>query len=85
MELAKQMENRETEVVVSGIVQRADKLNGKALEVNKALERECDRMKLKYIDNCNIDPKLHLNRSGLHLNYEGTLILANNFIREMGY
>ena len=85
MELAKQMESRETEVFVSGIVQRADELNGKALEVNKALERECDRMKLKYIDNSNIDPKLHLNRSGLHLTYEGTVILANNFIREMGY
>ena len=34
MELAKQMESRETEVFVSGIVQRADELNGKALEVN---------------------------------------------------
>ncbi len=85
IELAKQMESRETEVIVSGIVQRADELNGKALEVNRALERECDRMKLKYIDNSNIDPKLHLNRSGLHLNYAGTVILANNFIREMGY
>ena len=42
-------------------------------------------MKLKYIDNFNIDPKFHLNRSGLHLNYEGTVILANNFIMEMGY
>ena len=84
MELAKQMESRKTEVFVSGIVQRADELNGKALEANRALERECDRMKLKYIDNSNVDPKLHLNRSGLHLNYEGTVILANNFIREVG-
>ena len=57
---------------LSRTVKRADKLNGKALEVNKALERECDRMKLKYIDNSNIDPNLHLNRSGLHLTYEGT-------------
>ena len=53
IELAKQMESRETEVFASGIVQRAHKLNGKALEVNRALERECDQMKLKYIYNSN--------------------------------
>ena len=51
MELAKQMESRETEVFVSGIVQGADELNGKALEVKRALERECGRMKLKFIEN----------------------------------
>ena len=85
IELAKAMENKDTEVLVSSIVQRRDKLNGKALEVNKALERECERMRLGFIDNSNIDPESHLNGSGLHLNMEGTIILANNFIRAMGY
>ena len=85
IELAKAMENKDTEVLVSSIVQRRDKFNGKALEVNKALERECERMRLGFIDNSNIDPKSHLNGSGLHLNVEGTIILANNFIRAMGY
>ena len=85
IELAKAMENKDTEVLVSSIVQRRDKFNGKALEVNKALERECERMRLGFIDNSNIDPESHLNGSGLHLNMEGTIILANNFIRAMGY
>ena len=35
--------------------------------------------------NSNIDPTLHLNRSGLHLSYEGTVILANDSMKEMGY
>ena len=85
IELAKAIEDNHTEVLVSGIVQRRDQFNGKALEVNKALERECERMRLGYIDNSNIDPEFHLNGSGLHLNIEGTIILANNFIRAMGY
>ena len=85
IELAKAMESKDTEVLVSSIVQRRDKFNGKALEVNKALERECERMRLGFIDNSNIDPESHLNGSGLHLNMEGTIILANNFIRAMGY
>ena len=85
IELAKAMENKDTEVLVSSIVQRRDKFNGKALEVNKALERECERMRLGFIDNSNIDPESHLNGSGLHLNMERTIILANNFIRAMGY
>ena len=85
IELAKAMESKDTEVLVSSIIQRRDKFNDKALEVNKALERECERMRLGFIDNSNIDPESHLNGSGLHLNMEGTIILANNFIRAMGY
>ena len=85
IELAKAMESKDTEVLISGIVQRRDEFNGKALEVNKALERECERMRLGFIDNSNIDPDLHLNGSGLHLNMEGTIMLANNFIKAMGY
>ena len=85
IELAKAMESKDTEVLVSSIAQRRDKFNGKALEVSKALERECERMRLGFIDNSNIDPESHLNGSGLHLNTEGRIILANNFTRAMGY
>ena len=60
IELAKAMENKDTEVLVSIIVQRRDKFNGKALEVNEALERECERMRLGFIDNSNIDPESKL-------------------------
>lgn len=46
-----------TEVFVSGMAQRANDSNGKALEVNGALEREFDGMQLKYTDNSSVDPK----------------------------
>lgn len=70
---------------VSGIVPRGDRLNEKAMDVNGKLERMCQRRKIPFIDNRNIDPNLHLNGSRLHLNYQGTFFLANNFLRALGY
>ena len=84
-ELAQALNTNVNKVYVSGIVPRGDRLNEKAMEVNEKLQRMCQRRKIQFIDNRNIDPQLHLNGSRLHLNYQGTCCLANNFLRALGY
>ena len=37
-------------------------------------------MDMSFAGNENINPRKHLNRSGLHLNHLGTLILTVNFL-----
>ena len=85
IDLAKTLETGNNTVIVSGLVPRGDFLNGKATEVNKVLKQLCQSKNLKFIDNSNIDPSIHLNRSRLHLNDYGTTLLANNFIFNLGY
>lgn len=71
-------ESENTIVVVSGIVPRGDNLNTKVVEVNEILKRKCDECNIGYIDNSNIDPREHLNKSRLHLNINGTNELEKN-------
>ena len=85
IDVAKTLETGNNTVIVSGLVPRGDFLNGKATEVNKVLKQLCQSKNLKFIDNSNIDPSFHLNRSRLHLNDYGTTLLANNFIFNLGY
>ena len=67
------------------LVRRNDEFNGKAIEVNKFLSRKCSSQNIAFIDNSNIDERCHLNGSGLHLNYGGTCLLANNFLNTIGF
>ena len=83
--LATEMKDEENEILVSGLVSRNDELNGKAIEVNKFLSRKCSFQNITFIDNSNIDERCHLNGSGLHLNYGGTCLLANNFLNTIGF
>ena len=80
MDLASEMKTNINEVMVSGIVQRRDKLNGK--QVNQLLQSSCISKKFHFIDNSNINPEYHLNNSGLHLNTRGTYTLGSNFVSE---
>ena len=48
-------------------------------KINDILRRNADIHKYTYIDNSNITRE-HLARDGLHLNREGTILLANNFL-----
>ena len=84
-ELAGTLETGSNSVMISGLVPRGDSLNGKATEVNKLLKQICISKNLKFIDNSNIDPSIHLNCSRLHLNDRGNTLLANNFIYNLGY
>ena len=80
MELASEMKLSNNEVMVSGIVQRRDKLNEKDKEVNKLLQASCKSKNFYFIDNTNINPDYHLNGSGLHLNTRGTYTLGRNLV-----
>ena len=82
MRLALEMKNDINDVMVSSLTYRADNLNAKAEEVNANLKAECDRYNIFFIDNSNITNK-HLNGSGIHLNFKGTVTLANNFLNSI--
>ena len=85
MDLATNLKSHENEVFVSGIVARGDRWNERVSQVNNVLKAKCNREGLPFIDNSNIQPAHHLNRSNLHLNSEGTRMLANNFLRALGH
>ena len=82
MKLALEMKNDANDVMISSLICRSDdeSLHQKSLEVNKVLLEECNRYSLVYINNNNIDASKHLNRGGLHLNYDGTVVLSKNFL-----
>ncbi len=84
IELAKVLQNGRNAVFVSGLVVRGDRWNTKVCDINCILKRRCQEENLKFIDNSNIN-STHLNRSLLHLNPEGTRVLANNFLHALGY
>ena len=80
--LAKFIKSDGNDVMISSIVERSDnvKLNDKGKQVNILLKKLCASINFIYIDNSNIHSKRHLNGSGLHLNYSGTVTLANNLL-----
>ena len=78
--LCTKLKTDSNDVIVSGIVCRKDRLSSKGLGVNNLLKNKCTHHHLGYIDNGNIGIH-HLNGSGLHLNSQGTVSLANNFLR----
>ena len=80
LNLARSIKLDDNEIVISGIVPRNDALNSKGIAVNNFLKQKLPQNDIAFIDNENINPKMHLNNSGLHLNYHGVAILANNFI-----
>ena len=82
MKLALEIKNDTNDVMISSLIYRLDdeNLHQKSLEVNKVLSEECNRYSLVFINNSNIDASKHLNRGGLHLNYDGTFVLSKNFL-----
>ena len=72
-----------TVVSVSGIVARSDKFASKARDVNKFVQKLCQKRNICFISNNNISPTSHLNKSKLHLNKKGTKMLSRNFIHEI--
>ena len=77
--------SHENEILVSSLVARGDRWNEHVSQVNNILKARCHREGFPFIDNSNIDPAFHLNRSNLHLNSEGTRMLANNFLKALGH
>ena len=83
--LATNLKSHENEILVSSLVARGDGWNEHVSQVNNILKARCHREGLPFIDNSNIDPAYHLNRSNLHLNSEGIRRLANNFLKALGH
>ena len=83
--LAAMMRQPDNEVMISSITSRRDELNQKVSVVNKHLKVLCYNEYIEYIDNFNISRETHLNNSGLHLNFKGTITLSNNFIKNIQY
>lgn len=81
VKLAIKLKSGENNVMISGIIQRKDRLNEKVMAVNKSLAHLCEQRNIGFINNDNINPDLHLNRSRLHLNMKGTSILSRNFLQ----
>ena len=77
-DVAISIRNEKTNVFVSGLTVRNDRLNGKRKNMNSLLKHKCDEEKICFVDNTNIDVGM-LNNSGLHLNERGTTRLFNNF------
>ena len=78
MDLAHSIKNKNINVSVSGLIQRNDFLNEKVLAVNGSLKNVCDSTDIRFIDNGNIRPDIHLNASKLHLNKRGNTIFISN-------
>ena len=81
IKLATSIKSRVNEIIISGIVDRNDQFNTKGNEVNDILKTKCILNNFTFCDNSNILRSYHTNGSGLHLNYRGTVALANNFQR----
>ena len=68
------------DVFISSLMRRAQKrLNDKVIAVNNILKHVCKLNRLGFIDDTNICAE-NLFEDGLHLNDDGKVILANNFI-----
>ena len=78
--LAKSVKTQINDVVVSSLIVRNDRYDEKRKQVNKFLYDKCVENNFFYIDNSNIFARKHLNGSGIHLNYAGTVQLANNIL-----
>ena len=61
-------------ISISGIVLRNNNFNFKATELSKM----CDKVKLLFLSHSNINLKIHLNKSKLHLNRNGYEKLGKN-------
>ena len=71
LNLAGSIKTSKSQVFVSGLVIRKDKLNKKGNEVNALLKNKCGIRQMSFIDNENISLGM-LNKSGIHLNETGT-------------
>ena len=78
MDIAIFIRNEKTNIFVSGITVRNDRLNDIGKSVNSLLKRRCDKEKICFVGNANINVGI-LNNCGLYLNELGATCLVNNF------
>ena len=69
-------------VSISNIIIRNDSFNEKAMEVNGYLKQLCIEKNIFLIDHTKTIHSRNINRSKLHLNKSGSIILSNIFLRQ---
>ena len=79
LEVAASLSNDTNRVIVSGLTRRNDQCGEKVDPLNDLLKSGANSRNIGFIDHSNIDYRYHLNRSNLHLNRKGSLILTQNF------
>ena len=77
--LAKNIKNSGTEVSISALIPREDRLSEKGKKVNKELQEKCTAENFAFILHKNINSKLDLFPDKLHPNKKGQSILKGNF------
>ena len=77
--LAKNIKNSGTEVSISALIPRGDRLSEKGKKVNKVLQEKCTAENFAFILHKNINSKLDLFPDKLRLNKKGQSILKGNF------
>ena len=70
-----------SEVIVSAMLPRRDKLNEKGTVVNEKTKELCLERNICFLEHRNFNPKYHLNGSKLHPNKKGTSISAFTFLQ----
>ena len=80
LEIGDDLKSEGNMVFISSILTRRDDLDEKGKKVNHFLSLHCPNYSLGYIDNNDIITNRHLNKSGLHLNKDGTRLLSENFL-----
>ena len=80
MEQALSLKNENHDVSISNIIIRRDKWKTKAEEVNVNLKDMCMKNNMFYVDHTKSLKQQHLNRSRLHLNSKGNIILGKTFV-----
>ena len=77
--LANNIKNSGTEVSISALIPRGDRLSEKGKKVNKELQEKCTAENFAFILHKNINSKLDLFPDKLHPNKKGQNILKGNF------
>ena len=75
------LKNNSQNVSISNIIMRNDSFNEKAMEVNGYLKQLCIEKNIFLIDHTKTIHSRNINRSKLHLNKSGSIILSNNFVK----
>ena len=77
--LVESMKTDNNKIIVSSVVCRKNKFREKVDKVNAHLEEICAEKDIAIITHSNINPKRHLNKSGLHLNDADISVLVRSF------
>ena len=81
VDLAITLKRNSQNVSISNIIMHNDRFNEKAMEVNGYLKQLCIEKNIFLIDHTKTIHSRNINRSKLHLNKSGSIILSNNFIK----